>query len=81
MKGHVVWLFSGASLPISEANRVLLDAGNELGVDVDGAKVVDQDTHPQTVLPVENAIEQRRFPGTEEASQKRDRDRITSRYD
>ena len=60
-----------AHAAVGEIDRVILYAFNQLGVDVDGTEIIDQYTDSKAVMPVENAIEQRRFSGTQETGEER----------
>ena len=54
-----------AHAAVGEVDGVFLDPRNELGVDVDCAKIVDKHADPQAVLPAEDAVQQGRFSGTD----------------
>src|SRR5208283_3237933 len=61
-----------AHAAVSQADHVIVHAHDEFGVDVDRAKVVDQDANTQTVIPSQDAIQQRGLSCPEKASQNRD---------
>ena len=58
-----------ADAAVGEADHVALDIDHEVGIDVDRAEVVDQDADPHPVVPVEDAVEQGRLAGAEEAGE------------
>ena len=57
-------------------NLTFVHTDDEFGVDVEGTEIIDQHRHAQSVVAGEDAIEQRRLPGTEEPGKDRDRDRL-----
>ena len=59
-----------ADAAVGEADHVVaLDVDHEIGIDVDRAEVVDQDADPHPVVSVEDAVEQGRLAGAEEAGE------------
>jgi hypothetical protein len=58
-----------ADATICETDCILLHAIDEFGVDIDGAKIVNEHAHPQAMLPVKNPVQQRGLSGAEEAGQ------------
>ena len=59
--------YGAADAAVSKADRVFLHTHNELRIDIDGAKVIHQHSHAQTMLCMKNAVEQRGFPRTQKA--------------
>ena len=62
-----------ADAAIGQADHVAVNADDELGVDIDRAEVVDEDSHAQAVTARQDAIQQRRLSRPEKAGQNRDR--------
>ncbi len=62
-----------ADAAVGQADHVVVHADDEFGVDIDRAKVVDEDAHAQAVIPGQDAIQQRRLSCSEKAGQDRDR--------
>ena len=58
--------------PVLQADRVLLDRGNQVGIDVDSPEVIDQHTDFETVVAIENPIQQRGLARTKEAGEQGD---------
>ncbi len=67
-----------ADAAVAEADGVRFDAVDEVGVDVDGSEVVDEDADAEAVVAVEDAVEESRFSGAEEAGEEGDGDGIAS---
>ena len=62
-----------ADAAVGQADHVIVHPDDEFGVDIDRAKVVDEDPHAQAVIPGQDAIQQRRLSRPEKAGQDRDR--------
>ena len=60
--------------PLARLMHVALDADDELGIDVDRAEVVHQHGDPEAVIAGQDAVQQRRLAGAEEAGQDGQRD-------
>src|SRR5210317_541772 len=54
-----------ADAAVGKLDGVVLDPDDELGVDIDRAKVVDEDRGAHTVVAAQNVVEQRRLPGAQ----------------
>ena len=65
-----------ADAAVGEAHHVAVDPDDELGVDIDRAEVVDEDSDAQAVIPGQDAIQQRRLSRPEKAGQDRDRNSL-----
>src|SRR5271165_87625 len=62
-----------ADAAVGQADYIIVHAYDEFGVDIDGAKVVDEDSHAQAMIPVQNAIQQRGLSRPKKTSQDRNR--------
>src|SRR5271167_4018638 len=60
-----------ADAAVRQAHHVTIHPDDEFGVDIDRAKVVDEDPHAQAVIPGQDAIQQRRLARPEKAGQDR----------
>ena len=71
-----------ADAAVGQTDHVTVHADDEIGVDIDRAKVVDKDSHTQTVISGQDAIQQGRLSRSEKAGQDRQRnDFVTVVYD
>ncbi len=68
-----------ADAAVGEMDGVFLDGVDEVSIDVDRTKIVDQDTDAEAVIAVEDAVEQRGLATAEKTGEERDRDRVATR--
>lgn len=58
-----------ADTAIRQANRFALNVHHQLRININCAEIIDQDGHTQTMIGMQDTVEQRRFACTEKAGQ------------